>query len=266
MAVNASGPAPVASAPPNAEAPEPQPQPVAPTKPAAKADELETIKRQIKQTGDVIKGAHYALKPPKTAVQLRDYAALKDPVSKDKVTEAWVRSEIEPMQRIAGDPQVPKPQRAAANLVAGAGEGLSAKYVISFIHPKDKLAAGRRAFDDVRTAVEQDQSAPAPAIAYAFSLVGIRNSRWKTQAEAMMKVQTAPELERMVPLVAAHKDNLMAQTVVGVALTSLEKDGALSPQMAKYRDGLEARVADLRARNPKDAEDVDDQIREFLSD
>lgn len=264
MAVPPAGSGPVAQSPSVADGQTPKAL-AGPASPAA-ADNLETIRRQIQQAGDTIKGARYALKPPKTAVQLRDFAALKAPIPKNKVTEAWIKSEIEPMQRIASDPQVPNAERAAANLVAGAGEGLSVKYLISRLHFPKKSAAGKRAFNDVRTAVEQDPHAPATSIAYAFSLVGIRNSKWKSQAESMMNVQTAPELERIIPLVAAHKDNLKAQTLLGIALTSLEKDGPLSPQLARYREGLDARVTELRGRDAKEADDVDDQIREFLSD
>ncbi len=241
------------------------PQPRQQGNQAAQTDSLDVIRRQISDTGDALKGARYALKPPKNAVQTRDFGTVRNPVSKDQVTRDWVNGKIEPMQRIAADPRVPNAQRAAANLVASAGEGLSAKYLISFINFREKSATGIRAFNDVRTALAQDPSAPATSIAYSLALVGIRNSGWRSQAEKMMRVQTTPELERVIPLLATHTNDLPAQTALGIALASLKEDGPLSPAIAKYQEGLEARVAALRARNPREAEEVDDQLREFLS-
>ena len=219
---------------------------VAPVAPSA-------VEAQLAQTGQELKSARYALEPPNDAAQSRD-AARVPPMRADAVTPEWLMVQIATMQSIADDDRNAGPERARANVLAATAEGLVIEHFSVFW---DKAESGRHVIAYLKAALREDPANEDAAVAYAFTMLGIRDSGFRSQAEATMGVNTTTELTQTAPLLDAHRDSLLAQSVLACALHALAAD-AVTTQLGA---DLAGRIDALRARDADTTALVDDQLR-----
>ncbi len=212
------------------------------------------VEIQLTQTADALKSARYALEPPKDAAQTRD-AATVTPMNASEVTPEWLMLQIATAQSVADDIRMPATERARANVLAASGEGLLIEHFTVFW---DKAESGRRVIAYLQAALNDDRANEEAAVAYTFTMLGIRSSGFRSQAESMMGVDTSKELTQTAPLLDAHRDSLLAQSVLACALHALASDDL--PASTQLGSGLEARIASLRARDADTTALVDDQL------
>lgn len=225
--------------------------------PAASAGPVD---QQLADTASSLKSARYALEPPHNRAQERDASTVPS-MDASYVTPEWVMLQMAPMQEIAGNTAVPSTQRAEANVLAARGEGILIEHFTTLFW--NKAEPGRRVIAALQAALDLDPHNEDAAIAYTFSLLGIRNSAFRSRAEETMGVQTSRELARVAPLLAQHGDSLLAQSVLREVLSALENDGPLPAEAAQLRTGLDQHIATLRARAPDEAEEVDEQVKRY---
>jgi hypothetical protein len=240
---------------------QPAPPVLAPVLPSdATSDErASAAQREVQHADQALKGARYALEPPRTKAAQRDAASVPT-IAKDDVTPESVLLRIGVMNQLASDASLPAPLRARASVVAAAGEGMLAEHFSMFWNRAD---SGRRAVDDLRAAVALDPGSEPAVTTYTFALLGIRNSGFRSHAEDAMGVRTSPELERMAPLLDAHRDSLLAQTLLRHALDALQGDGPLGSEVTQLGVGLDQRIAALRSRDATVTEDVDERMQRY---
>lgn len=207
-----------------------------------------------------MKSSRYALEPPANAWQTRDAQTVLR-MDKAMVTADFVMLQIATMAGIADDTTQTPQDRAAANVVAATGEGLLIEHFTTMFW--NKAEPGKRVLAYLQHALELDPRNADAAIAYTLALFGIRKSGFRSQAEDTMDVKTGPELARIAPLLAQHRDNLLALSLLRASLASLAKDGQLVPDAGTLGQGLDERIAKLRARDADFAIEVDRQLHAY---
>lgn len=232
--------------------------PSAPQLQAVQQDQREPA-RELATALAEVRGAKWALEPPKNAVQARS-AARVPPVKRDVVTENWMQQHIAILERFAKDPKLTPEQRANASTGAALGEGMIAQHFTTF--PWNKLTPGRNAIHDLQTALATDPNHRDAAIAYTMTLMGIRNSGHRDKAEEYLRVQTTPELTRVVGSLAAHPESLLAQTLIGIAAESLAADGAVPASVASANAAAKQRLAALR-QDKTEVEDTEEALHDL---
>ncbi|HSI03242.1 MAG TPA: hypothetical protein VLC93_02130, partial [Myxococcota bacterium] len=163
------------------------------------------------------------------------------------VTPEWLMLQIADLDKMGADTTLPNTERAEAYVLAAKGEGLLIEHFTTLFW--NKAEPGRQVIAYLRQALVLDPNSESAAIAYTFSILGVRNSGFRSQAEDAMDMKTTPELTRMAPMLARHEQSLLAQSVLRAALDALATDGPLPPETEPLRAGLDARIARLRTRD-----------------
>ncbi len=174
------------------------------------------------------------------------------------VTPEWVMLQVAELETIGGDTALANAERAEAFTLAAKAEGVLIEHFTTLFW--NKADPGRRVIADLRQALALDPSHEGAAVAYTFSVLGIRNSGFRSQAEDTMEVRTTPELVKVAPLLAAHRESLLAQSVLRAAIVALREDGPLPPDTEALGVGLDEHIATLRARDVDIAKSVDAQL------
>ncbi len=216
---------------------------------------------QVSAGKAAMKSARYALEPPRNAWQARDAESVLR-MDKAIVTPELLLLQIAAMQGIAEDTAQTPEDRAAANVVAATGEGLLIEHFTTMFW--NKAEPGKRVLAYLQQAIELDPRNSDAAIAYTLALFGIRKSGFRSQAEDTMGVKTGPELARIAPLLAQHRGDLLAQSLLRHTLDSLRQDGQLVAGASTLSAGLDERIAKLRAGDADFAAEVDAQLREYV--
>ena len=196
------------------------------------------------------------LEPPRTDARRRRCAAV--PTIRSSVQTV---NEVATATRAALKAGMSAPHRSSAHRLLAWGEGITLQHYI--LLPWNRLEPGRNALQHLRTAMREDPNDPTAFSNYTMALLGIRASSLRSLAESNLPVQTTPELQSIARRLARFDDDLKAQTLLLMALDDLRREDVLPAELASLGNGLRERVQRLRARNPVEAEDVDDTLQEM---
>ena len=196
------------------------------------------------------------LEPPRTDVRRRRCAAV--PTIRASVQTV---NEVVTAARAALHGRMSAAQRGSAHRLLAWGEGITLQHYT--LLPWNRLEPGRRALAHMQSAMREDPNDPAAVSTYTMALLGIRSSTFRSIAETNLPVQTTPELQRVVRRLARFNDDLKAQTLLMMTIEDLRREDALPAEVASLATGLRERIDRLRAKNPAEAEEVDDALLEM---
>ncbi len=196
------------------------------------------------------------LEPPRTDVRKRRCAAV--PTIRASVQTV---NDVVGAARAALDARTSAAQRGSAHRLLAWGEGITLQHYT--LLPWNRLEPGRKALQHLQAAMREDPNDPAAVSTYTMALLGIRSSSFRGIAESNLPVQTTPELQRIARRLARFNDDLKAQTLLLMTLDDLRREDALPAEVAGLGNGLRERIESLRAKNPGEAEEVDDALLEM---
>ena len=196
------------------------------------------------------------LEPPRTDARRRRCAAL--PAIRASVQTV---NEVAKAAREALTSRASASQRGSAHRLLAWSEGITLHHYT--VLPWNRLEPGRRALQHLQAAMREDPSDPRAFSTYTMALLGIRSSTFRSLAESNLPVETTPELQRTARRLARFPDDLKAQTLLAIAIDDLRREDALPADCASLGNGLRERIDRLRAKNPAEAEEVDDALLEM---
>jgi hypothetical protein len=212
---------------------------------------------EVLSSGDrSLDGLLCGLEPPRTDVRKRRCAAA--PTIRASIQTV---NEVVTVARAALNARTSAAQRGSAYRLLAWSEGITLQHYTML--PWNRLEPGRKALAHLRSAMGEDPNDPAAFSTYTMALLGIRSSTFRGLAEANLPVQTTPELQRIARRLARFHDDLKAQTLLMMSIEDLRREDALPAEVASLATGLRERIDRLRAKNPREAEEVDDALIEM---